>query len=333
MTRPDAGQRIREIFSEPREKVVGRFSEWFYTYHADLYLHGVPFDVYLAKIDAIRSQLPDARVLLDLGAGFGVHAALLRIAGVPRVVALDYHTQKCRDGRALIGHLGLDGVDVLRGDATALPFPAASFDAVTAMASLSHIRDGPRALQEVVRVLRPGGRLYVFEDNNSSHPGYYKNMVRQWEGAETGVYDATLPDEKKIASSYVAVRREIIRRHAPDLPADALDRCARETRGLYGDLISRAVDDFRRTGEIRNPRRHLVCNPENGEYEEYPLNPGLVCCMLREAGLIPHLHSPVAGPFRGRFPRLKRAAAAVLRACPGLLRWTSPIYGVVGTKP
>lgn len=326
-------ERLRNVFRRDRTTVLKDFSEWFYAYHADLYLHGVSFDVYLAKIGAIRAEIPEALNLLDLGSGFGVHAALLRLTGVPRVVALDYHAQKCRDARRLLGHVALDGVEVLQGDATALPFATASFDAVTAMASLSHIRDGPRALSEVARVLRPGGRLYVFEDNNSSHPGYYRNMVRQWEGAESGTYDPTLPEEKRMSTSYVAIRRDIVRRHAPDLPEEALDRCARETRGLYGDMILQAVDEFRRSGAIRNPRRHLVCDPVSGEYEEYPLNPDLLRRMLRDAGLLPRLSSPVVGPFKGRFRSLKRAAAAILRACPELLRWASPVYAVVGTKP
>ncbi|MEK6950497.1 MAG: class I SAM-dependent methyltransferase [Nanoarchaeota archaeon] len=42
-----------------------------------------------------------------------------------------------------------------------LPFPAASFDSVTAIFLLNYIKDGQRLLQEIVRVLRPGGVFVV----------------------------------------------------------------------------------------------------------------------------------------------------------------------------
>lgn len=53
------------------------------------------------------------------------------------------------------------GIDVLIGDAAALPFPDATFDTVTILAALNHIPNREAALQEVRRVLRPDGRLVL----------------------------------------------------------------------------------------------------------------------------------------------------------------------------
>jgi ubiquinone/menaquinone biosynthesis C-methylase UbiE len=323
---------LRDVFRWDPDRVRARFSGWFYTYHADLYVHGVPFDVYVEKARTILGELDGARRILDLGSGFGVCSVLLRLLGSAEIVGLDCHAQKVRDAGLLAAVAGAEDVRFLRGDATALPFRPDSFDAAIALASLSHIREPALALDAAARVLRPGGRLYVFEDNNSSHPGYAARMARVWDGAETGRYDDQVPPEKQRAESYIAMRRELIRRRFPDVGADTLDLLAKETRGLYGRHIIEAVERFGATGRIDNPRRHLVCHPESGEFEEYPLSPSLVKKLLRDAGFEPRLRSPLSGPFRGRFRWAKRAAAGILRLCPGLLPWTSPTFAVAAVK-
>jgi SAM-dependent methyltransferase len=323
-------ERLRDLFRRDRAWATGLLSEWFTTYHADLYVHGVSFDVYVEKVRAIRRELGSAGRVLDVGAGFGVYACLLRILGIPEVVALDYHAEKARVGARLVRYLGLDGVRVLQGDATAFSFPAGTFDAAIALASLSHIREPERALREVARVLRPGGRVYVFEDNNSTYPGYWKAMSRVWEGAETGHYSADLPPERHQAGSNIELRRAMIRERFPELSPEALDYCARATRGLYGEQIFRAVEGYRAGGRIVNPRRHLVCHPVSGEFEEYPLNPVLVRRMLGQAGFASRLRSPLAGPYRGRRGALVWLASRVLTVWPALLSWTSPVYAVLG---
>lgn len=54
-------------------------------------------------------------------------------------------------------------IDFREGDCRSLPFPDASFDAVLAATVLSHVPDAERALAEMVRVTRPGGRVGVFD--------------------------------------------------------------------------------------------------------------------------------------------------------------------------
>jgi SAM-dependent methyltransferase len=322
--------RLRNVFRLDKASACSLFSEWFYTYHADLYVHGVPFDVYVRKMEAIRRELEGARIVLDVGAGFGVYASLLRILGVPRVVAMDYHAQKTRDAVRLVRHLGIDGVQILQGDALALPFRSGRIEAALTLACLSHIREPEQALKNLAVLLPPGGRVWVFEDNNSSYPGY--DMTGVWEGAESGVYSGEVPPEKQRGESYVEMRRGMIRARYPDLAADRLQACALGTRGLYGRRILDAVEEYLRSGEIRNPRRHLVCHPESGEYEEYPLNPSLVTKMLGDAGFETRLRSPHAGPFAGPFRLFKGLAAGLFRICPGLLPWMSPIFAVLATK-
>lgn len=109
---------------------------------------------------------PGARVL-DLGCGGGRHAfAALRAGAV--VVALDRSEGDLKDVRGVVGAMTDAGElapdtpwGTVTGDAEHLPFPDAAFDAVIAAEVLEHIWADRRALAELERVLRPGGRIAV----------------------------------------------------------------------------------------------------------------------------------------------------------------------------
>lgn len=106
-----------------------------------------------AAVSLLASALglvPGARVL-DLGAGTGKLSRLLAGSGA-LVLAVDPAEAMIR--RAA----GIPGVLALRAVAEALPLRAGALDAAAA-ASAFHWFDGPRALRELHRALRPGGRL------------------------------------------------------------------------------------------------------------------------------------------------------------------------------
>ena len=99
---------------------------------------------------------PDASVL-DVGCGTGAVAlALARRAGA-RVTGIDPVPRHVERARASATQVGLqDRTTFLEADATALPFPDASFDHVYAIESAYHAADKPRFYAECARVLRPG---------------------------------------------------------------------------------------------------------------------------------------------------------------------------------
>ncbi|GIX35932.1 MAG: ubiquinone/menaquinone biosynthesis C-methyltransferase UbiE [Lysobacteraceae bacterium] len=108
---------------------------------------------------------PGDRVL-DLAGGTGDIAALLhpRVGARGSVVLGDINASMLRVGRDRLIDRGLvRGLDYVQLDAEALPFPDRGFDLVTIGFGLRNVTDKPRALAEMRRVLRPGGRALVLE--------------------------------------------------------------------------------------------------------------------------------------------------------------------------
>jgi SAM-dependent methyltransferase len=138
------------------------------------------FDVYrdLVNTPAFLGMLPSVVGLraLDLGCGEGHNTRLLAGRGV-EVVALDITEQFVRAA----SEFAPAGIRHVVGDGAVLPFVSSSFDAVTAFMSLMDVADPERTLQEVARVLRPGGLLQF----SVAHP-LTSTPVRQWVHNEAG---------------------------------------------------------------------------------------------------------------------------------------------------
>ena len=112
-------------------------------------------------IDALR--VPEGGAALEVGCGPGMFARRLARRAGPRgrVVGLDLNAYLLREAESLARREGLVQQLTFRvGDAGALPFPDASFDAALACTVLDET-DAERGLAELLRVVRPGGRVAV----------------------------------------------------------------------------------------------------------------------------------------------------------------------------
>jgi demethylmenaquinone methyltransferase / 2-methoxy-6-polyprenyl-1,4-benzoquinol methylase len=108
---------------------------------------------------------PGERVL-DVGAGTGVSTVELARSGA-YAVGSDISLGMLRAGRR-----ARPDVPLLAGDALALPFADATFDAVTISFALRNVADPGAALREFARVTRPGGRLVVCEFSHPTNPAF-----------------------------------------------------------------------------------------------------------------------------------------------------------------
>lgn len=98
--------------------------------------------------------------ILDLAAGTASSSASLAASGA-EVVAADFSPGMLAEGRRRHGHL--PHLTFVEADATALPFGDAEFDAVTMSYGLRNVQDPKKALRELFRVTKPGGRLVINE--------------------------------------------------------------------------------------------------------------------------------------------------------------------------
>jgi len=97
--------------------------------------------------------------VLDVGAGSGFDSYKFVRAG-SHVTCLEFSP--------ILAHAGLRNVPQARwigGSSKVLPFSAGAFDLVVANAALHHIRDIPRTISEMLRVLKPGGYLLTLCDS------------------------------------------------------------------------------------------------------------------------------------------------------------------------
>lgn len=105
--------------------------------------------------------------VLDVGCGSGLDAKHYFKNGA-RVFGLDISEKEIEMARRLgVGQF-------VTGDMNALPYPSESFDLVTSYYALQASRDVPRALDEMVRVVKSGGTILVL----AKHP--LRNLLEGW---------------------------------------------------------------------------------------------------------------------------------------------------------
>ncbi|MCA1227376.1 glycosyltransferase [Saccharopolyspora sp. 6M] len=105
--------------------------------------------------------------VLDLGCGAGRHSFEYLRRGA-NVVAFDQDTEALAEVETMFGAMAAAGevpegasATTVSGDALGLPFPDDHFDQVIASEIMEHIPEDEKAMRELVRVVRPGGRVVV----------------------------------------------------------------------------------------------------------------------------------------------------------------------------
>ena len=101
--------------------------------------------------------------VLDIGCGAGMDLLLAARRVGPRGIAIgvDMTAEMRQKARAAAAELGFEQVEVREGDATSLPVPDNSIDVVISNGVLNLVPEKEKAFAEIIRILRPGGRLHL----------------------------------------------------------------------------------------------------------------------------------------------------------------------------
>lgn len=123
-----------------------------------------------AKYVLSRMPVEPTDLVLDLGTGSGYALRALRERGIARGYGLDGAPEMLRNARTYTED---PAITFVRGDFGSLPFATDSVDHCFTMEAFYYARDPEHTLEEVRRVLRPGGTFYCavnfFEDSEETH--------------------------------------------------------------------------------------------------------------------------------------------------------------------
>jgi ubiquinone/menaquinone biosynthesis C-methylase UbiE len=149
---------------------------------------------------------PPHGVILDDGCGTGAFLEFARRRGtqVDRYVGIDV-------SRGMLGHaakrLQVDGIDHLlaQADACRLPFADDTFDVVYARALLHHLPEPAQGIQEIRRVLKPGGVAVVLDPNKTVVSALPRYLARRTEHFDDDHKNFRAAELEQIVASALAV--------------------------------------------------------------------------------------------------------------------------------
>ena len=148
----------------------------------------------------VRETVTAGDRVLDACCGTGDLAVAARRAGAGEVVGLDFSEPMLERARRKD-----DTIEWIQGDLLELPFPDASFDAATVGFGVRNVEDLGRALAELRRVLRPGGRVGILEITRPRGP--LRIFYRLWFDVLIPLAGKILPGGKAYTYLPASVRR------------------------------------------------------------------------------------------------------------------------------
>ena len=139
---------------------------------------------------AKRLNIKPGSTLLDVGTGTGVFLPFLlsKIGSSGHIIALDFAEEMLKKAMAK----GFNGnIDYLCADITNIPLDDEIFDTVVCYSSFPHLQDKSRALAEINRVIKSGGKLFICHTSSRA-------TINQIHRSIPVVQNDIIPDEDEV---------------------------------------------------------------------------------------------------------------------------------------
>jgi arsenite methyltransferase len=171
------------------------------------------------------AELREGETVLDLGSGGGIDVLLSarRVGPTGRVYGLDMTDEMLELARANARTAGAENVEFLQGLIEQIPLPDASVDVVISNCVINLSTDKPTVVDEMFRVLRPGGRLGISDVVADDH-------LTPADRAERGSYVGCIAG----ALSFAEYGAELMRAGFVDVEVDPTHEL---TDGMYGAIV------------------------------------------------------------------------------------------------
>ena len=114
--------------------------------------------------------------ILDVGCG-NARDIVPILDAKARIIGIDVSEEMIRQGKIDLARAGFPDVELKVGDATQLKLSSESFDGVLCSEVIEHIPDAAKAIREIHRVLKPGGRLVLSTPNRASWYGFDRYVL------------------------------------------------------------------------------------------------------------------------------------------------------------
>ena len=138
------------------EKKVGRFYDVVWTEYIPEYEKSEEHWQLFYSPEEIKGKR-----VLDAGCGTGIFSIIFARNGAAEVIGLDISPGSLTTARHLKDNFKLDNVHFQQADMLQLPFPNQSFDIVWAWGTVHHTLNPWQAMEELLRVLKPGGSILL----------------------------------------------------------------------------------------------------------------------------------------------------------------------------
>jgi demethylmenaquinone methyltransferase/2-methoxy-6-polyprenyl-1,4-benzoquinol methylase len=156
---------------QKKEQVAKMFDSIAFRYDFLNRFLSVGIDVWWRKKAIAQLKALQPKQVLDVATGTGDVAILAySILQPDRIIGIDISEGMLEIGRKKVTEKNLQQhIELLSGDSETINFPDNSFDAITVAFGVRNFQDLEKGLKEMLRVLRPGGKLVVLEFSRPSN--------------------------------------------------------------------------------------------------------------------------------------------------------------------